>query len=331
MYPKGMDLVAHALLDWTAATALTFTALSIVLLVAARQLMRRRWEAWLINVGLVLVSLTAACSFFLMEDSLATLRSHGATVVLGVLLLFLRNRLWKSQGKTIQPLAILPVPLGGFLLSSLVIQDASPLFAAIAIFGVQCVSLAIWATSSPPPSVPAEERAPTPPSTRAVQPIAAPVSNRIFVSYRREDSQDISGRIYDRLVQRFGKDKVFKDVDSVPLGVDFRRHLQQVVGACDVLLAVIGDAWLAPRIEGGRRLDDTKDYVRIELETALLRDIPVIPILVRGSRIPAESELPSTLGALPYRNGIVVRSDPDFHRDVDRLIEGLDAHLRRKA
>jgi hypothetical protein len=75
-----------------------------------------------------------------------------------------------------------------------------------------------------------------------------------------------------------------------------------------------------------RRLDDANDFVRIELETALLRQIPVVPVLVGGARMPSAAELPSTLGALVYRQGQTVRADPDFHRDVDRLIQGLEHH-----
>jgi hypothetical protein len=152
----------------------------------------------------------------------------------------------------------------------------------------------------------------------------------IFVSYRRQDSADVTGRIYDRLVQRFDKAQVFKDVDSIPLGVDFREHLGGVVGQCDVLLAVVGDEWLAADSTGRRRVDDTKDFVRIEIEAALQRNIPVIPLLVRGASVPSENDLPASLAQLSYRNGIAVRPDPDFHRDMDRLIAGLEGHLSRR-
>jgi hypothetical protein len=153
----------------------------------------------------------------------------------------------------------------------------------------------------------------------------------IFVSYRRQDSADVTGRIYDRLVRHFDKAQVFKDVDSIPLGVDFREHLGNVVGQCDVLLAVVGDSWLAADSTGRRRVDDTKDFVRIEIEAALQRKIPVIPLLVRGASVPSENDLPASLAQLSYRNGIAVRPDPDFHRDMDRLIAGLEGHLSRRA
>ncbi len=93
---------------------------------------------------------------------------------------------------------------------------------------------------------------------------------RIFLSYRRADSADITGRIDDRLLIAFGRKSVFKDVDSIPLGSDFRKHLASAVSKCDVLLVVIGKDWLsAPDESGSRRLDNDADYVRIEIETAL--------------------------------------------------------------
>jgi hypothetical protein len=153
--------------------------------------------------------------------------------------------------------------------------------------------------------------------------VSAP-ETKIFISYRREDSADVAGRIYDRLVQQFGKAQLFKDVDSIPFGVDFRAHLQNQVAGCRVLLVIIGDRWLAGT---SKRLHDEKDYVRIEVEAALNRNIPVIPVLVRGASMPEENEIPAALASLAYRNGIPVRPDPDFHRDMDRLIEGIVVHV----
>ena len=124
------------------------------------------------------------------------------------------------------------------------------------------------------------ENAANAPPTPSAQGSSVP---NIFISYRREDSADISGRINDRLVERFGKNAVFKDVDSIPIGRDFRRHLQEAVGRCDALLVIIGKQWCDATDEHGkRRLDDPRDHLRIEIETALERgDIPVIPVLVQ--------------------------------------------------
>lgn len=148
--------------------------------------------------------------------------------------------------------------------------------------------------------------------------------SKILISYRREDSADVTGRIYDRLVQKFGQGAVFKDVDSIPLGVDFRTYLDAQVAKCEVFLAVIGQDWMKKRGSKGKsRLDDPGDFVRIEIESALKHKIPVIPVMVSGASIPPAERLPASIQDLSYRHGIVVRPDPDFHRDMDRLIEHL--------
>lgn len=115
----------------------------------------------------------------------------------------------------------------------------------------------------------------------------------------------------------------------MPLGVNFRKHLDGLVGRCDALIAVIGPEWLSVTGEDGRRLDDPRDLVRIEIAAALARGIPVIPLLVAGAGIPSDHELPEDLRELAYRNGMPVRPDPDFHKDVDRLIAGLESHFRQ--
>lgn len=149
--------------------------------------------------------------------------------------------------------------------------------------------------------------------------------DQIFISYRRADSAGAAGRIYDRLVQRFGKAAVFKDVDSIPLGVNFKTHLDSVVQQCSVVLVIIGDRWLEKDVAAGqRRIDDPRDFVAIEIESALRRDIPVIPLLVENAAVPAGEELPSTLQEFAYRQGMVVGHDPQFHTDVDRLIKHLE-------
>ena len=129
---------------------------------------------------------------------------------------------------------------------------------------------------------------------------------------------------------RFGSDQVFKDVDSIPLGIDFRQHLEGALSQCRLLLAIVGDQWMGSEIaEGKRRIDDPRDHLRLELEVALSRNIPVIPVLVRKASIPGEDALPPSLRSIAYRNGIQVRPDPDFHGDMDRLIKGIEPHLMR--
>jgi len=148
---------------------------------------------------------------------------------------------------------------------------------------------------------------------------------KIFMTYRRADSRKDAGRIYDRLVQAFGKDNIFKDVDSIPIGKDFRGIILEAVAQCDVQLVIIGRSWLTITDEKGqRRLDNPEDYVRIEIESALQRDrCTVIPVLVDGAPMPSADELPVTLRELAFKNAAVVRDDPDFHPDVTRLIQGI--------
>lgn len=129
------------------------------------------------------------------------------------------------------------------------------------------------------------------------------MNGQIFISYRREDASYPAGRLYDRLQSRFAAEKIFMDVDSLAPGVDFVQTIEERVGACDVLVAVIGRRWLsASDEEGNRRLDNPEDFVRVEVATALRRGIRVIPVLVEGAPVPRSRELPDDLKALVRRN-----------------------------
>ena len=165
-------------------------------------------------------------------------------------------------------------------------------------------------------------------SSALKQPVVENPKGAVFISYRRRGSDEMTGRIYDRLVQHFGSGVIFKDVDSIPLGVDFRAHLDMALSECKVALAIIGRSWLDIRDESGiRRLDNSSDHLRVEIETALQRNIPIVPVLIQGATMPTESDLPSAMKSLAFRNGIAVRNDPDFHNDMDRLIKGIEAQL----
>ena len=159
--------------------------------------------------------------------------------------------------------------------------------------------------------------------------LSSPGEHTIFISYRRDDSAYAVGRLYDRLADRFGKEAVFKDVDSIPLGVDFRQYLSDRLQGARVLLAVIGSGWLDPGSEvGERRIDDRRDFVRIELESGLELGIPIIPVFVdRHADLEADL-LPESLSGLAHRQGVRLRSDPDFQHDVGRLIQGIEELLR---
>jgi hypothetical protein len=146
---------------------------------------------------------------------------------------------------------------------------------------------------------------------------------KVFISYRREDSAGSAGRVHDRLERELGRDLLFMDVDAIPLGVNFGKALRDEVAKCDTLLAVIGPNWLDARDEhGNRRLEDPNDFLRIEIATALQRNIPVIPILLDGAKVPRADRLPMDLQELEQRNGLDVRH-VSFHSDMDKLCRWL--------
>ena len=154
-----------------------------------------------------------------------------------------------------------------------------------------------------------------------------PSANRIFISYRRDETAYAAGWLFDRLAEQYGRGRIFKDVDSVVLGDDFVEVITAAVGSCDVLLALIGSRWLTIADEGGtRRLDDPNDFVRLELEAALARPVRVIPILVDGAPMPRADELPASLAPLVRRQALEL-SPSRFTSDTNRLLKVLDNAL----
>jgi len=133
------------------------------------------------------------------------------------------------------------------------------------------------------------------------------MSGKIFINYRRDDTSASAGRLYDRLTAHFPKNQIFIDVDNLDPGVDFVEAIEQSVGSCDVLIAVIGRRWLiSSEAEGSRRLDNPDDFVRLEIATALKRNIRVIPVLVDDASMPRASDLPDDLKLLVRRNAVEV-------------------------
>lgn len=150
---------------------------------------------------------------------------------------------------------------------------------------------------------------------------------KVFISYRREETAGHAGRLYDAIAARFGERNVFMDVELAP-GVDFVEQITEAVGACDALLVVIGPRWAAPA--DGRsdsRLADPKDFVRLEVETALRRpDLRVIPLLVGGARMPDPDDLPESVRALARRNALEL-SDLRWRDDIRRLVSTVEEQL----
>jgi hypothetical protein len=145
----------------------------------------------------------------------------------------------------------------------------------------------------------------------------------IFISYRRGHTSHIAGRLHDRLSVHFGEGQIFRDVDALRPGVDFVERIEEAVGSCDALIAVIGDDWLEVKDpHGHRRLDDTQDFVRLEIAAALSRKVLVVPVLVENARMPSESDLPEPLKKLARRNALEL-TDANWNYEVSKLIDSL--------
>jgi uncharacterized protein YecT (DUF1311 family) len=153
---------------------------------------------------------------------------------------------------------------------------------------------------------------------------------KIAISYRRSDSQDITGRIFDRLVRQYGKDTVFRDIDSIQPGIDFRTQIADALTTTDVLLVVVGAKWLGRGEGASSRIDNEADPVRIEVETALKRSIPIIPILVGGTAMPEIGQLPDSIKDFAYRHAVTVDGGRDFDHHVDGLVGALDRFFAGK-
>jgi hypothetical protein len=150
---------------------------------------------------------------------------------------------------------------------------------------------------------------------------------KVFINYRRDDSIGMAGRLHDRLAQTFGRGNLFMDVDNIPAGRDFEDYLNSQVAACDAMLAVIGPNWLTAKDENGqRRLDNPEDFVVIEIAAALARNIPVVPVLVDGARMPKAGELPDSLKPLVRRQAVEMRH-AHFGKDAEALIARMGEAL----
>lgn len=137
--------------------------------------------------------------------------------------------------------------------------------------------------------------------------------------------------MFDELSHHFGENSVFMDVSAIEPGRDFRKAIDESVASCTVLLAMIGAEWLDTKdTQGRRRLDDAGDFVRIELASALRRDIPVIPVLVRGAKMPLPAQLPDDLKELAYRNAVEL-THARWRSDVQVLMRALTPYMGEPA
>ena len=148
--------------------------------------------------------------------------------------------------------------------------------------------------------------------------------SELFLSYRRNDSPDVTGRLFDALANRFGHRRVFRDLNSTPYGVDYLTEISSALEDCKIMLAIIGHGWLgADAKTGARRIDEPHDYVKFEVSKALQLRKQVIPVIVSNASMPVAEDLPTELKPFSRINACQLRSDPDFWPDFNRLCERL--------
>src|SRR6202035_1644128 len=153
---------------------------------------------------------------------------------------------------------------------------------------------------------------------------------KIAISYRRADSEAMTGRIFDRLIAHYGKEAIFRDIDDIPPGIDFRVHINQTLLKTNILLAIVGPQWLGMASDGSAaRIHEEPDPVRVEVETALRRRVPLIPILIGTTKMPGSDQLPPSLKDFAFRNAVKVDTGQDFDYHMDRLIRSMDAILEQ--
>jgi TIR domain len=156
-----------------------------------------------------------------------------------------------------------------------------------------------------------------------------PSRGRIFLAYRRQEASAVAGRLYDRLVDRFGP-TTFMDISSIEIGQDFVDAIKQSIASSQVMLVLIGNEWNALVDDEGRRhLDDPRDWIRLELEAAFEHDLHIIPVLIDGAAVPRRQDLPESLKGLANLQAMEIQLHRDrFKRDVEFLIGTLESYLK---
>ena len=145
----------------------------------------------------------------------------------------------------------------------------------------------------------------------------------IFINYRVHDTAGETGRLVDRLKERFSADQIFMDIDKIEPGVDFTKAISKSLESCDVMLAVIGPNWLGKDpTKDTSRIKNPNDWVKTEISTALARDIRVIPVLVDGGQLPDADDLPPDLQSLLLRQSFEI-SNKRWDYDTQQLIDVL--------
>lgn len=158
-----------------------------------------------------------------------------------------------------------------------------------------------------------------------LEPFVRPSDNAFFLSYRRDQSSFVARSLRSALTARFGDGCVFMDETTIDPGQEWPRKIEEAILGCSALLVIIGPYWLAARdaVSGLRRLDNPRDWVRLEIEGGLARpQATVIPVLVDGATMPAGSDLPPSIQPLSDREAFVL-AGANLDREVGALIDGI--------
>jgi hypothetical protein len=175
------------------------------------------------------------------------------------------------------------------------------------------------------PNVRQHDSEPEPPAA-ALQ----PQRQGIFLCYRRKHTQGFAGRIYDNLASRYGREKVYRDVNSTPSGVEFASYIESRIAKCGVMIVLIGNAWLSVKDSSGKRcLGLPKDSVRQEIEAAMRQRIHIMPVCVQGAPMPSKNELPRSIAGLAGIQNEEV-TDRRWEYDMGEVIKGIDRLMARE-
>lgn len=142
---------------------------------------------------------------------------------------------------------------------------------------------------------------------------------KVFICYRRSDSQDFVDRLSEHLSKMIPQENIFVDIKSIPIGFDFRDIIQETIEESHIVLAIIGNNWLE-EIKNREKVD--KDYVRVEIQKALETDTPLVPVLINGANMPNSSELPESIRGLGFMHSFEI-DRKRFETDVELLSEQI--------
>ncbi|MFZ0668433.1 MAG: toll/interleukin-1 receptor domain-containing protein [Acidimicrobiales bacterium] len=156
----------------------------------------------------------------------------------------------------------------------------------------------------------------------------APGGPGVFISYRRGETSGQARAIHDMLEQRLGEQRVFMDVDAIALGEVFYTKIAEGIQSSGVALVLIGHDFFDEQNQA--RLHQADDWVRVEIETALHRQVPIIPILVERASMPRADLLPESLRPLTTFQAMDLENQR-WDYDMQRLNNSIDTLIAKRA